>query len=145
MPLTLQNFGVLAVGMILGSRRGAAALALYLAQGAMGLPVFNPTGPGGLAQILGPTGGYLLAYPAVAYIAGMARERGGFFRFLAAGIAAEMVLFAGGVAWLFLLTGSLERAAQFGALPFVFAEVIKIMLAAGAADRWQRFRRGGKS
>src|ERR1700757_2018823 len=62
-PLTVQNLGVLLVGLLLGSRRGFAALALYLAEGAMGLPVFNPTGPGGVAQMLGPTGGYLMAYP----------------------------------------------------------------------------------
>src|ERR671922_399831 len=75
-PLTLQNFGVLLVGLTLGSRRGFAALALYLAEGASGLPVFNPTGPGGLAQLLGPTGGYLLAYPVVAFAAGLLWERG---------------------------------------------------------------------
>src|SRR6266436_6707514 len=57
-PLTVQNFGVLLVGLLLGSRRGFAALALYLAEGAMGLPVFNPTGVGGIAQLLGPTGGF---------------------------------------------------------------------------------------
>src|SRR5580704_7146770 len=68
-PLTLQNFGVLLVGLMLGSRRGFAALVLYLAEGLMGLPVFSPTGPGGLAQLLGPTGGFLLAYPFVAAIA----------------------------------------------------------------------------
>src|SRR5215831_11634934 len=61
-PLTLQNFGVLLVGLTLGSRRGFAALALYLAEGAVGLPVFNPAGLGGIAQMLGPTGGFLLAY-----------------------------------------------------------------------------------
>ena len=69
-PLTLQNFGVLLVGLALGSRRGFAALALYLAEGLIGMPVFSPTGPGGLAQLLGPTGGFLLAYPLVAGIAG---------------------------------------------------------------------------
>src|SRR5215467_356222 len=53
-PLTLQNFGVLVVGLLLGSRRGFAALAVYLVEGAFGLPVFNPAGPGGIAQILGP-------------------------------------------------------------------------------------------
>src|SRR6202023_1336711 len=58
-PLTVQNFGVLLVGLLLGSRRGFAALILYLAEGAMGMPVFSPLGPGGVAQILGVTGGYL--------------------------------------------------------------------------------------
>src|ERR1700684_1504225 len=73
-PLTVQNFGVLLVGMLLGSRRGFAALALYLAEGAMGLPVFNPTGAGGLAQLFGATGGFLLAYPFVAWVAGYVME-----------------------------------------------------------------------
>src|SRR6476661_7378323 len=67
-PLTLQNFGVLLAGLALGSRRGFAALALYLAEGAFGMPVFNPLGLGGMAQLLGPTGGYLLAYPLVAFL-----------------------------------------------------------------------------
>src|SRR3954465_7993135 len=69
-PLTLQNFGVLLVGLMLGSRRGLAALALYLVEGASGIPVFNPAGPGGIAQMLGATGGFLLAYPFVAWTAG---------------------------------------------------------------------------
>src|SRR5437879_11460869 len=69
-PLTLQNFGVLVVGLVLGPRRAFAALALYLAEGAAGLPVFNPAGPGGIAQLFGATGGYLLAYPFVAGLAG---------------------------------------------------------------------------
>src|SRR5450755_5125798 len=62
-PLTLANFGVLLIGLTLGSRRGFAAAALYLAWGAMGLPVFSPVGPGGLAQFFGATAGYLWAYP----------------------------------------------------------------------------------
>src|SRR5437879_12168193 len=62
-PLTLQNFGVLLVGLLLGSRRGFTALALYLEEGALGLTVFSPTGLGVLAQLLGPTGGFLIAYP----------------------------------------------------------------------------------
>src|SRR6478672_1602783 len=75
-PLTLQNFGVLLVGLLLGPRRAFAALALYLAEGAAGLPVFNPTGPGGILQLLGPTGGFLMAYPFVAGVAGIVMERG---------------------------------------------------------------------
>src|SRR5713101_3840331 len=69
-PLTVQNFGVLLVGLLLGSRRGFAALALYLAEGAMGMPVFSPGGAGGIAQLFGATGGFLLAYPFVAWLAG---------------------------------------------------------------------------
>src|SRR5438067_5117920 len=74
-PLTMQNLGVLLVGIALGGPRGAAALALYLAEGALGLPLFNPTGPGGVAQLLGATGGFLIAYPAVAFIAGYISRR----------------------------------------------------------------------
>src|SRR5215467_2868433 len=75
-PLTLQNFGVLLVGLLLGSRRGFAALVLYLVEGASGLPVFSPTGPGGIAQLIGPTGGFLLAYPFVAALTGYIFARG---------------------------------------------------------------------
>src|SRR5580693_6400053 len=98
-PLTLQNFGVLLVGLLLGSRRGFAALALYLAEGAMGMPVFSPTGPGGIAQLLGPTGGFLLAYPLVAWLAGFIMERGrkSFARAAVGGLLGEVVLFAGGL------------------------------------------------
>src|SRR5271156_5890585 len=62
-PLTVQNFGVLLVGLLLGSKRGFAALALYLAEGAVGMAVFSLPGIGGMAQLLGPTGGYLMMYP----------------------------------------------------------------------------------
>src|SRR5258708_35665740 len=75
-PLTVQDFGVLLVGLTLGSKRGFAALALYLAEAATGLPVFSPTGPGGVRQFLGPTGGYLMVYPLVAALAGFILERG---------------------------------------------------------------------
>src|SRR6202034_1846688 len=75
-PLTVQNFGVLLVGLLLGSRRGFAALLLYFAEGAIGLPVFNPTGAGGVAQLFGAPGGFLLAYPFVAWVAGYVMEHG---------------------------------------------------------------------
>ena len=131
---------VLLVGLLLGSRRGAAALALYLAEGALGLPVFNPTGPGGLAQLLGPTGGYLVAYPLAAWTAGaIAGPRcTKFARALLAAVAADTVLFAGGIAWLFLLTRSLAQALAAGLFFFVFAEVIKVMFAAAISTRVAR-------
>ncbi|MGO9126726.1 MAG: biotin transporter BioY [Terriglobales bacterium] len=145
-PLTLQNFGVLLVGLTLGSRRGFAALALYLAEGMAGLPVFNPTGPGGFAQLLGPTGGFLLAYPFVAGIAGWVLENGRrtLARALAASVLAEIALFAGGLSWLAMLTHSLSQAVRWGLYWFVFAEVIKIMMASALAGTWHRIRRAGQ-
>jgi biotin transport system substrate-specific component len=115
-PLTVQNFGVLLVGLMLGSRRGFAALMLYLAEGAMGLPVFNPTGPGGLVQLFGVTGGFLLAYPFVAWLAGYVMERGrkSFARAVAGGFLGEILLFAGGLGWLAVLTHSVAQAFRWG-------------------------------
>ncbi len=139
-PLTLANFGVLLVALLLGSKRGGAALALYLAQGAAGLPVFSPAGPGGIAQLLGPTGGYLLAYPVAAFVAGWIAERGArkFGRFLVAALAAEIVIFTGGLAWLAILTQGATQAMSFGLYPFVFAEIAKIAAAAAAATKFDR-------
>lgn len=139
-PLSLVNFGVLLVGLSLGSRRGFAAAALYLSWGAMGLPVFARSGPGSFAQMLGLTGGYLWAYPVVAFLAGWIAERGraSFVRNLTAAIAGEVVLFAAGISWLAIMTHSWRMAALFGLYPFLFAEVSKVMVAAAAALRLRR-------
>jgi len=141
-PLTVSNFGVLLVGLMLGSRRGFAALALYLAEGAMGLPVFSPTGPGGIAQLLGPTGGFLLAYPSVAWLAGFIMEHGrkSFARAAIGGLLGEVVLFTGGLTWLAVLTHSVAQAFRLGLYWFLFAEILKVMVAAGVAARAERRR-----
>ena len=141
-PLTVQNFGVLLVGLMLGSKRGFAALALYLAEGAVGLPVFNPTGVGGVAQLLGATGGFLLAYPFVAWVTGYVMEHGRktFARAALSGLLGEVVLFTSGLAWLSVLTHSVAQAFRWGLYWFLFAEIIKVMMAAGIAARWQRSR-----
>jgi len=138
-PLTAQNFGVLLVALLLSSRRGFAALTLYLLEGAAGLPVFNPTGPGGMAQLLGPTGGFLMIYPFVALLAGYIFERGAktFVRAALAGLSAEFLLFIGGLAWLYVYTHSLARAAYLGLYWFLAAEVMKVMFAAAIAIRWR--------
>ena len=138
-PLTVQNFAVLLVGLLLGSRRGFAAMILYLIEGMAGLPVFNPTGPGGLAQLFGMTGGFLLAYPFVAFVAGYIFEQGAktFIRAAIAGSLAEIALFLGGLGWLYVFTHSLARAAYFGLYFFVAAEVMKVMFAAAIATRWR--------
>ena len=144
-PLTLQNFGVLVVGLLLGSRRGFAALSLYLVEGAFGMPVFSPSIlGGGIAQILGPTGGFLMVYPLVAFVAGWIYERrlGPSSRRFAwatlSSVAAELVLFAGGLSWLAVLTHSVSLAIRYGLYWFVFAEVIKVLMAAAVAARWRQ-------
>ena len=136
-PLTVQNFAVLLVGLLLGSRRGFAAMMLYLVEGIAGLPVFNPTGPGGIAQLFGVTGGFLLAYPFIAFVAGYIFERGqkGFIRAVSAGVLAEIALFLGGISWLYVFAHSIK-----GVYVFVPAEIIKVMFAAGIASRWHRSR-----
>src|SRR5436305_6788298 len=145
-PLTVQNLGVLLVGLLLGSKRGFAAMALYLAEGLVGLPVFNPTGPGGLAQMRMATGGFLLVYPFVAFLAGYIFERGSrtFLRAAVAGLLAELLLFAGGLSWLYVLTHSLAKAAYLGFYFFIAAELIKVMLAAAIATRWHGRERAAR-
>jgi|ERR1700687_1727654 len=141
-PLTLQNFGVLTVGLLLGSRRGFAALTLYLVEGALGLPVFSPSislGVGVL-RILGPTGGFLMAYPLVAFVAGYIYEHTSrrFAWAALSAVVAELVLFAGGLSWLAVITHSFSLALRYGLYWFAFAEIIKVLMAAAVAGRWYR-------
>ncbi len=138
-PLSLVNFAVLLVGMAMGAKRGFAAMVLYLAEGLSGLPVFSPTGPGGLAQLIGPTGGYLIAYPVVAFLAGWIFQNGktSFKRALAGATAGELLLFALGVNWLLIVFHvPVAQAAAWGLYPFLAAEVLKVLTAAGIATRW---------
>lgn len=138
-PLSLVNFAVILVGLAMGAKRGFAALVLYLAEGAAGLPVFSPVGPGGIAQLIGPTGGFLMAYPFAAFLAGWAFKAGkrDFKGALIGATAGELLLFALGVNWLLLLFRvPLAQAAAWGLYPFLAAEVIKVVAAAGIASRW---------
>ena len=130
-PMTLQPLAVLIVGGLVGPWLGAASLLLYLALGAAGLPVFTPVGLPGVARLLGPTGGYLLAYPLAAYavgwLAGNSQQLG---RLVLAALAGLVLIHLGGLAQLLVLTGSLGRAAQFGTLPFLLGDGLKLVLAA---------------
>ena len=131
-PVSLSNFGVLLVGLLLGGRLGCAALLLYLVEGSAGLPVFS----NGSLGIFGPTGGYLMAYPLVAFLAGALRGKGGFARALGASMIAEGVLFAAGISWLMLaFHAPLRMAASWGLYPFLVAEIAKVIAAAGIAKR----------
>ena len=118
MPITLQPMLVVLAGMLLGPAAGAASMVLYLVAGEAGLPVFTPIGAPGIARFFGPTGGYLLAYPAAACVAGWLNSRvdAPSARWLAA-IAGMVVIFVGGLAQLTILTGSVVRAVQLGVAP----------------------------
>ncbi len=130
-PVSLAPLAVVLVGGLLGPRTGAAALVTYLVLGALGLPVFAPVGLPGAARLLGPTGGYLLAYPVAAALAGALTARGtGWAWTLGAGAAGILAIYAGGVAQLVVLTGSAAQAAALGAAPFVVADLAKVAVAA---------------
>lgn len=132
-PFTFQPLVVLLAGALLGARLGAASQLAYLAAGAVGMPVF--AAGGGIAYLLGPTGGYLMAYPLAAFVvgslAGAAAARLAFG--LLAGLA---VIYAGGVAWLTVL-GSFDAAVALGLRPFILADLVKALLVMLVALRVQ--------
>lgn len=130
-PITGQTFAVVLSGAVLGARRAALAQILYLAEGALGLPVFA-AGGAGIANLLGPTGGYLVAFPIAAAITGTLAQRGWdrhFGTMLVAMLAASTAIFAFGLLWLarFVPAGQLLGA---GLLPFLPGDLIKSTLAA---------------
>jgi biotin transport system substrate-specific component len=130
-PFTLQPLAVVLAGMMLGPVAGAASMVLYLLAGAVGLPVFSPIGAPGVLRLIGPTGGYLLAAPAAAAVAGLIAKRfPAFAGRLVAAFLGIATLYLGGVAQLELLTGSLQRAAAMGTVPFIAADLAKVVVAA---------------
>ena len=128
-PMTMQTFVVLGIGAAYGARLAGATVLTYLAQGAIGLPVFSAGG--GIALLAGPTGGYLLGFLAAAIVVGALADRG-FCRTrlstLAAFLAGTAIIFAMGVAWLTVLFG-FGTAITAGVLPFLTSEAVKIALA----------------
>lgn len=125
-PFTFQVVAVLLAGWLLGPRLAAASQAAYLAAGAAGLPVF--AAGGGLAYLLGPTGGYLLAYPAAAAVVGLAVSRdAGWLRQAAGLLGGVAVIHAGGAGWLAVVAGH-EGAVAAGVLPFLGVDGVKALL-----------------
>ena len=135
-PFTLAPLAVMLTGAALGSRLGFLSQALYLAAGAAGLAVFSPsvTLPPGAARLVGPTGGYLLAYPVAAFVTGWLAERGWdrrYFTSLASMLIGLAVIFAGGVSWLSTLPGqTLGTAIAGGFLPYIAMDLVKAAIAA---------------
>jgi biotin transport system substrate-specific component len=136
-PVTMQTFAVLLLGLLFAPAPAFACMALYLAEGAMGLPVFSPHGPGGLAQLLGPSGGYLLAYPFAAPLASWLYRRAnrGFLAALAASALASLLILAVGAGWLGFLTHAKLSVVFFQSIaPFLPGDAVKVLAAAGCAS-----------
>jgi biotin transport system substrate-specific component len=144
-PITLQTLAVLLIGLLLSPGAAAGALLLYLAEGALGLPVFAPHGPGGMLQLLGPTGGYLLSYPFAAALTSWLSRRlnsGAFVSTVVAAAAGDALILLIGAAWFaVLLPHSLAAILTLSILPFLPGEILKVIAAAGVATGWRRFRR----
>lgn len=129
-PMTMQTFAIVLVGAAYGWRLGGATLALYLAEGALGLPVFAG-GAGNIASFAGPTGGYLVAFVPAAALVGWLVEMGWGKSIVMTALAmclGTAIIFAGGLSWLSTFTG-FERAVEVGMLPFLPGAVLKIGLA----------------
>ncbi|HEY3028277.1 MAG TPA: biotin transporter BioY [Pyrinomonadaceae bacterium] len=142
-PITGQTFAVLLTGALLGSRLGAAAMIVYLIEGASGLPFFQQ-GHGGIPYILGPTGGYLIAFPAAAFVTGAFAEHGWDKRFFTAAAAmaiGSVLILLSGWAWLSFFR-SPTFAFQAGVKPFIIGDIVKILLAAAVLPSgWALLRR----
>jgi biotin transport system substrate-specific component len=146
-PLTLQNFAVILVGMALGPIAGFSAMVLYLAEGALGLPVFTPSGgPAGMAHLLGPNGGFLFSYPLAAATAGwgVRAMQPIMTRFRAAIVAASVAtlpIFLLGAGWLaYYAHHNISATWSLAVAPFIPGEIVKITAAAGIFSSIQRWR-----
>ena len=133
-PMTMQTFAVLLVGLLFGSRLGAAAVLVYLAEAAFGLPVLSGAGNIATLFVKPATAGYLVGFVGAAFVAGLIVERtaGRLWGVVAAAVAGEVVLMSLGVAFLASMIGA-ESAFKFGFLPFILGDVLKIVLAVAVA------------
>ncbi len=143
-PITLQPFAVLLLGLVLAPGLSFAALCLYLLEGASGLPVFSPHGLGGAAQLFGPTGGYLLAAPFAAAVAGLIyRDGKRKLLFAIAGAAVgDIILLSIGALWLGMLANtSFSVLLHESVVPFLASDAAKVIAAAACAQTFASFSR----
>jgi biotin transport system substrate-specific component len=148
-PVAMTTFGVLAIGMAYGWRLGAATVLLYLAEGAMGLPVFagTPEKGLGLAYMVGPTGGYLVGYVLAAAACGWLAERGWDRNVLTAALAllaGNAILYLPGLLWLGVLFGWDKPILDWGLIPFIPGDLLKLALVAtGLPLAWKAVSKRG--
>ena len=127
-PIVLQNLFVLLSGLLLGSRWAAASMGIYLLGGVLGLPIFAG-GSGGLAKLIGPTGGYLVGFPLAAFVIGLVaeRSRGRLWLNLTGLVAGSLIIYLCGVTWLKVVLGiSAFKALAMGMIPFLPGDALKI-------------------
>lgn len=141
-PITAQTLGVMLAGAVLGGWRGALAVLVFLALVAIGMPLL-PGGRGGIAVFMGPTAGFLLAWPIGAFVIGWLMERygreGAFVpAFLASIVGGIVVIYAGGIAWLAVVAGVPLWTATTGSLAFIPGDLIKAVAAASVATSVHR-------
>lgn len=139
-PFTLQPVAVLLAGAVLGARLGAASQSLYLAAGIVGASMFawSPVLLPGMARLMGPTGGFLMAYPVAAFVAGLLAERGlarGVAGAALAMLAGTSVIYLGGVSW---ALATLPGASLAAFLPYAASDLIKVLLVAPAVPALRR-------
>jgi biotin transport system substrate-specific component len=144
-PLTMQNFAVLLLGLLMEPAPVFAALTLYLIEGASGMPVFTPHGPGGILHLLGPNGGFLLAYPFVAALVSLLARRirpASFTTYAFSAAAASLFLYLCGAAW-FTTISHLAPATtlKMTVLPFLPGDALKVFAAAAIAISVMKIRK----
>lgn len=152
-PLTMQPFAVLLLGLLLGPRLVAATLVAYLLEGAAGLPVFTPGFAlgSGVAHLLGPTGGYLMSYPAAAALVSWTWRRStrGFGAALLSAAAGDVLILLCGFAWLAIWTRgtssqwAIGSAFSLAVLPFLPGDALKVVTAGAIVKGLDRIRRRG--
>jgi biotin transport system substrate-specific component len=136
-PLTLQTFAVLLLGLMLEPATAFAALSLYLIEGAAGLPVFSPHGSGGVLQLMGPTGGYLLAYPFAAALTGLLARRvrsAAFVSYVVSAAAGSVLILVAGASWFAMVAHqSMDTALKMTMWPFLPGDALKVCASAAVA------------
>lgn len=147
-PITLQPFAVLLLGLLLSPALSFAALSLYLLEGAAGLPVFSPNGPGGLFQLFGYSGGYLMAAPFAAAAAGLIyrRAKRTWAGALAGSAVGDLLLLGGGATWFGVLTHTgASTLLRVSIAPFLVSDAAKVLAAAACAQIFLSFTQRAQS
>jgi biotin transport system substrate-specific component len=131
-PMTLQTLAVLSIGAAFGARLGAATLALYALEGAVGLPVFAQM-KAGAAIIAGPTGGYIVGFILAAALVGYLAEQGwsrNFVKMIVASLLGAVVLYVPGLVWLHQFANGWAQTFEWGITPFIYGDILKAVIAA---------------